>query len=226
MKTLHHKYLPKFIAPVLIFTLFPIAWAQTWDEFNNFLKTTKSFSANFKQNAPDGVSKNQEGLIIFKSPQKLLWQLNQEGTKTARQIILVNTPPAPEKATALIYDLDLRQAIKKNLDINENITPADILLGRITLDKNFILQPPSQNEEADKGWLVAKPKKVDANQNILKIKIKLENGVLVAINMWDSLEREVLINFSAININKTLDEKIFNLVLPESVDVIDETANK
>lgn len=214
------KHINSFVLIISSIFFINLAKANTWEDFNNYLKNNKTFTANFNQ-----VSENNNvsvsGKLYVKVPNNFRWEVNSEKNDKPIQIITVENKG--EYSLAKIYDLDLRQVIIKKLMINQTITPAEILLGKVVLEKSFDLQAPEKNSPNDKGWLIATAKADNPNNEIKLLKINFNNNTLSAIKFVDALDRSILINFSSIVINKNIDNDIFKLNLPSNIDIIDDS---
>ena len=193
--------------------------ANSWDDFYSFINNTQTYQANFTQSIKGNKSKIT-GKVSVKLPEKLRWETYNKNQQIS-QIITVNS--SKNQKLAQIYDVDLYQVIIKDLNRTQSIIPADILLGKATLENLFILQQSDQNSLEDVGWLVAKSNDLTSNDEIKELKLKIENSRLLAIQIQDLLDREIEINFSEITINQPIDDQLFILNLPEGVDIIDDT---
>jgi outer membrane lipoprotein carrier protein len=118
-----------------------------------------------------------------------------------------------------IYDPDLMQATKQQLDTQVGNTPALLLSGDPRkLNESFVIS----EEQGGKGEQVflLKPRSKDALFDHLKVRFK--GAQLLQMTLADSLGQKTDIRFLNVKVNPSLKGKLFEFTPPKGVDIIDE----
>lgn len=175
-------------------------------QFKNFLATTKSLTANFKQislNKNGKVLNTSQGLFFLNRPEKFRWIYK----KPFAQEIISNGK------TIWLYDIDLEQVTLKKIDTLYS-TPALLLSGKLDLVENFIIQ-----SEADANTIRIKffPKNQDSAFNYIIISMK--NNVLNTMELMNNFDQLTKIYFFNSVINSPIDDAKFEFTIPKGVDV-------
>ena len=181
---------------------------------NKLLTNTKSMTASFTQNTK-GASSGQlssgngnfSGVMSVQRPNNFRW----ETKSPSEQLIVANG------SSLWIYDKDLEQATKQNVDAQIGNTPALLLSGDPNkIDQNFKITQPY----ADKNYYVLYPKSGSASFKSLSMSFSGGKPVMMVLN--DSLGQTTTIKFSAIKMNPSINSSQFKFTPPKGVDVINQ----
>lgn len=152
------------------------------------------------------------GTMQVKRPGQFRW----ETTSPSKQLIVTSGN------TVWIYDPDLEQAVRQNLDDQVGNTPALLLSGQsATIMKSFRVTQPKASEP----FFVLYPKADDGVFESLGIRFSSTSsgqGAPSQMILKDSLGQQTTINFSNVKLNPTLSANAFNFVPPKGTDVIDQ----
>ncbi|OJV94968.1 MAG: outer membrane lipoprotein carrier protein LolA [Gammaproteobacteria bacterium 39-13] len=177
------------------------------------LENIQTFRANFVQKIRgadgDNVSKSS-GEMMVRRPGKFYWK------SQAPDPVLV----VADGKHLWTYDIDLAQVTKQDLNQALGNTPASLLAGSVVnLKDSFKISTAKKNQcrGSDECYSLH-PLSKDAA--VADIVIGFAKGKLQEISMHDSLGQDVYTKFSKVEINKNLENKIFDFVPPKGVDVI------
>ncbi|MBC7698508.1 MAG: outer membrane lipoprotein chaperone LolA [Bacteroidia bacterium] len=189
----------------------PIAQADGISSLKNFYAKTNAMRANFYQIVTDRQGqKIQEvyGEMQLKRPNMFRWDYNKP---FEQQII-------SDGKQVWLYDTELAQVTVRALSKALGSSPAALLAGGESLDKNFKLVnlPAKDNQE----WVSANPN--DADSGFEKISLGFKNDLLQEMNLVDTFGHQTKIVFSKQLQNPVIDTKTFLFKPPKGVDVVGE----
>ena len=187
------------------------AHAGAIDKLHRFLETTKTLRADFAQIvvAKNGKRPQQSvGVMMISRPGKFRWQIEKPYSQ-----LLVG-----DGEKIWMYDPDLRQVTVKKMDAALGSTPAALLVGGNTLERNFDLRELGEREGLE--WLEAKPKSPDSGFEKLELGFDGEN--LKAMELYDNFGQTTSLVFSNLQRNPSLPAAQFRFVPPAGTDVIGE----
>jgi outer membrane lipoprotein carrier protein len=179
------------------------------DRFHRFFAGLRGFEATFDQ-----VIVNQEGKVVQRTrgtlqimrPGRFRWTYESP----YRQIIVT------DGKTLWVYDPDLEQVTRSDLDTSVGNTPAVLLSTEEPLDTLFrISEAPPEDGLA---WVALEPKGQEAN--FTRVLLGFDDRALVAMEIGDSFSQTVKLNFTRIKRNPDLDPALFEFKPPAGVDVI------
>lgn len=198
---------------LLLLLQIPLVYAEQkpLTQLKNFLATTKTLTANFKQVVYDENGKEKQtsyGVFNLSRPGKFRWNYQ----KPFLQEIVSNS------GKVWFYDADLEQVTIKKLDKSMGSTPALLLTGDVEIEKEFTLQ--KQGAEDELQWIKLLPKNPESNFKY--VLIGLNDGVLGGMELSDNFGQLTRIYFSEVVLNPQLkgDEFVFNI--PKGVDVLED----
>lgn len=202
--------------------------ATTQQATNNLIKQLsgiQSITANFEQKtkltnprtAPQsntGKPINQHmnqtftGVMKVARPGKFYW----ETLNPAKQLIVTTGK------SVWIYDPDLEQAVKQNLDEQVANTPALLLSGNAQeiMQAYDVSQP-----DAQKTYYSLKPKNTEGAFERLLISFGKNNAPTLMV-LEDSMGQTTTIQFSNVKVNGQLNQNVFNFTPPKGTDVIEQ----
>ncbi|MFI3221132.1 MAG: outer membrane lipoprotein chaperone LolA [Methylococcales bacterium] len=203
-----------FVAVLLtLLSLSNIVYAeeQPVTQLKNFLSTSKSFSADFKQvliNELGNPVQTSYGVFYLQRPGKFRWNY----AKPFQQEIVSTS------GKVWFYDVDLEQVTIKKLDDSVGSTPALLLSGQVSLEDNFTME--EQGTDGDMQWIKLLPKKQEGSFKY--VTIGLEKGKLAGMELMDNFGQLTRIYFSKILLNPPLKSTLFDFTPPKGVDVFSE----
>ncbi|MCX7066863.1 MAG: outer membrane lipoprotein chaperone LolA [Methylococcales bacterium] len=180
-------------------------------QLKNFLSTSKSFSADFKQvliNELGNPVQTSYGVFYLQRPGKFRWNY----AKPFQQEIVSTS------GKVWFYDVDLEQVTIKKLDESVGSTPALLLSGQVSLEDNFTME--EQGTDGDMQWIKLLPKKQEGSFKY--VTIGLEKGKLAGMELMDNFGQLTRIYFSKILLNPPLKSTLFDFTPPKGVDVFSE----
>ncbi|NOU24558.1 MAG: outer membrane lipoprotein chaperone LolA [Methylotenera sp.] len=188
-----------------------LAQADGIASLRKFYNETHALSANFYQVVTDRQGKKiQEvyGEMQLKRPNKFRWDYNKP---YEQQII-------SDGKQVWLYDTELAQVSVRELSKTLGSSPAALLAGDDSLDKNFKLVNAVSKDGLD--WVTTNPKDSDTGFN--KISLAFKNDVLYEMDMVDSFGHQTKIVFSNLVHNPIIEAKTFLFKPPKGVDVVGE----
>ena len=187
------------------------ARADAIEQLRAFHTTTKSGKVGFRQvvigKAQQGQQRESIGTFAFQRPGKFRWAYE----KPFEQLIV------GDGEKLWVYDKDLNQVIVRKLDVALGSTPAALLAGDSTLEKNFVLIDAGRNN--DLAYVEAKPNSSDTG--FARIKIGLSDNLPRTMELTDTFGNVTILTFSRFERNPTLDPDTFKFVPPQGADVIE-----
>lgn len=185
------------------------------------LSGIQSLTANFEQTTKtSGKTKNNKGLSAqhmnqsFKGtmkverPGKFSWQINSPVKQT-----IVSTG-----RTVWIYDPDLQQAVRQNLDEQVANTPALLLSGNTAqIQQSYRISQPDKT----KTYYTLYPKNKEGAFQSLTISFGAKNAPTLMI-LEDSLGQTTHVRFSNTKVNTKIPAGTFNFTPPKGTDIIDQ----
>lgn len=215
------------LAPVISTSILAAPTAATEQQATaNLVKQLngiKSITANFEQStkatagskAPQkkGLSAqhmNQtfKGVMKVARPGKFYW----ETTSPAKQTIVTTGK------MVWIYDPDLQQAIRQNLDEQVANTPALLLSGNTNqIMQSYRVTQPNKG----KTYYTLFPKQNDGAFQSLTISFGANKAPSLMI-LEDSLGQTTYVRFNNVKVNPSLSDATFNFTPPKGTDIIDQ----
>lgn len=178
----------------------------------SFLKDFKTLQADFTQTLLNEHGERLEqtsGTLYLQRPGKFHWSYRKPYLQTI----------ISDGEVLWVYDEDLEQVTIKHITAETlNQTPAGIILGDAELEKHFVQVDMGDIEGFD--WIELTPRDLEAQYQNIRIGFDANNLGMMIIT--DSLGQTTRIDFSNINKNSGLTANLFNLDIPDFVDIIDE----
>jgi outer membrane lipoprotein carrier protein len=213
------------LAPVMSTSVFAATAAPEQQATANLIKQLsglQSITANFEQKTTVNnakASKNKgltaqhmnqtfKGTMKVARPGKFYW----ETTSPAKQKIVSSGK------TVWIYDPDLQQAVRQNLDEQVANTPALLLSGNTTqiMQTYRVTQP-----DKTKTYYTLYPKQKDGAFQSLTISFGAKNAPTLMI-LQDSLGQTTHVRFNNVQVNTNVPASVFNFTPPKGTDIIDQ----
>ena len=169
----------------------------------------ETMSASFEQiigsdkNSKENISK---GYLVIKKPDYMLWHINDPTEK----VIMF------KEGLISIYDPDLNQVIKTEIDEFKEANWIRILMGESELIENY----EQKIDVFDSHTLIRFESLLkDPIGNTFTIKIK--EGLIEYIDIEQSERERIYIALQDIDINEKIDVQYFDGLIPNDVDVIE-----
>jgi outer membrane lipoprotein carrier protein len=188
-----------------------LAKADGTSSLKNFYDQTHAMRANFYQLVTDKQGRKiQEvyGQVQLKRPNKFRWDYNKP---FEQQII-------SDGKQVWLYDTELAQVTVRELSKALGSSPAALLAGDDSLDKNFKLMNASRTDNLD--WVIATPK--DKDTGFEQISLGFKDNALQEMDLVDSFGHQTKIVFTKLESNPVIDAKTFLFKPPKGVDVVGE----
>ena len=181
------------------------------DKLHQFLESTRTVRADFTQTV---VARNgrkpqlSSGVMMFARPGKFRWQIE----KPYSQLLL------GDGERVWIHDPDLRQVTVRKAGTALGGTPAALLAGESTIEKNFSLSEMGDKDGLE--WVEAIPKSQDSGFE--KVRLGFAGNDLRAMELLDSLGQTTSLLFTHLERNPRLAPALFRFTPPANVDVVGE----
>ncbi len=184
------------------------------DKVQKFYAQAQDFQADFKQSYTYkiyGRKKLSTGKVFFKKPARMRWDYE---VPTPRVFIA-------DGKTLWVYEPEEAQVFKRDLSSAQLPVALRFMQGEAKLDDEFDVETLK-----DLGQGVAelslKPKRAQSDFKALRLKVKSENGEVLASTLVDATGNLNEIKFVAVKVNQGLPNSGFSFTPPEGVRVIDE----
>jgi outer membrane lipoprotein carrier protein len=195
-----------------LFFLFSIAYAGDKDsaDLQSRLSSLRTLKANFKETVSDedgGILQISSGVVTIKKPGYFRWEI----LSPSPQLIVT------DGSRVWIYDEDLAQVIIQHLGNRLTQTPFLLLS-----NDNFSLEQEFDIKEDVDGHFTLLPK--NKGEDFKSITLSFNGLDVNKLYLKTAVGENTEIDFSNVQTNLPVDEKIFHFVPPRNVDVQDETA--
>ncbi|MGH8713448.1 MAG: outer membrane lipoprotein chaperone LolA [Casimicrobiaceae bacterium] len=187
------------------------AAASGRDQLRAFLSGAKSGKTTFRQVVSSKAGRPAEessGTFAFSRPGKFRWTYE----KPHAQIIV------GDGEKLWIYDPDLNQVIVRKLDRALGASPAALLAGDDTLDKDFELRDGGAGDGVE--YVDARPRAADSGFSAVRIGLK--DNLPRTMELHDSFGQVTQLTFGAFERNAAVDAALFRFVPPPGADVVGE----
>ncbi|MES2823394.1 MAG: outer membrane lipoprotein chaperone LolA [Pseudomonadota bacterium] len=174
------------------------------------LDAMTSLQGDFVQTLLDQNGKKldeSKGTFIMQRPGKFYW----DTTSPAPQLLISN------QKTIWLYDPDLQTVTVRPFSDDLQKTPTLLLTADVeSLRKHFSIKRSEQPNKVEKFTLTPKV----SESLFQQLTLIFIDGLLTEFNIQDSLSQITQIVLSKQKRNQPVDEKLFNFVPPEGVDII------
>jgi len=177
-------------------------------QLKTFLATTHSLTADFKQVSFDqygNPAQTSYGIFYLSRPGNFRWNYQKP---FIQEIVSHDNK-------VWFYDADLEQVTIKTVDDSLGASPALLLSGELNLEENFILE--QQGIDEDLEWIKLSPK--NEQSSFKTILIGMSEGTLAGMELSDNFGQLTRIYFTNLQLNPKLSEDVFQLTVPQGVDV-------
>jgi outer membrane lipoprotein carrier protein len=185
--------------------------AGALDELNTFVSQTKSARATFSQTVigrNGKVTQKAAGTFAFQRPGKFRFIYEKPYAQTI----------VGDGQKLWTWDKELNQVTIKPMTDALGATPAALLTGDGSLERNFTLKEAGESEGLQ--WVEATPKQQEAGFE--KVRIGFKNGQPLAMEVHDNFAQTTLLQFSNFERNVKFDAADFHFTPPKGADVVGE----
>lgn len=189
-----------------------VAWAeeQAADRLADALSNYSTFQAAFTQTVADDqgrVMQETNGNLKAKRPGLFYWE-----TEPPENQFIVS-----DGDTVELYDPDLEQVTVQTLDEQVSTTPALLLSGETDgLDETYDISEERYGEHTREYTLL--PRSEDSL--FVSLTLTFYDDELQAMRLEDSMAQRTELEFGSVRINDEVDDDVFKLDYPDTVDVI------
>ena len=181
------------------------------EKLHAFIEQTRSAKATFTQEVIDAngvVQQQASGTVQFQRPGKFRWTYD----KPYEQIIV------GDGEKLWIYDKDLNQVTRRNLDKALGSSPAALLAGADDVDKYFSLNAIGVRRKLD--WLEVKPYNEDSLFE--KVRMGFRGNTLEVMELRDHFGQKTTITLSNLQRNPKTPPDLYTFTVPKGADVVTE----
>ncbi len=199
----------RLLAAALLFGGAGIVQADSLAQLRQFMDGTRSARGSFNQQVLSKSGRKPQqasGTFAFSRPGKFRWTYE----KPYAQLLV------GDGSKLWAWDQELNQVTTKKLGQALGSTPAAILAGDNSLEKNFTLKDDGTADGLE--WVEARPKADDSSFE--RIRMGFSGGQLKAMVLHDNFGQTTSLSFLQMERNPTLDAGLFRFVPPKGADVI------
>ena len=181
------------------------------DKLHQFLESTRTMRADFAQSVAARNGRKPQlssGVMMFARPGKFRWEIE----KPYAQLLV------GDGERVWIHDPDLRQVTVRKVGSALGGTPAALLAGESTIEKNFALREAGDKDGLE--WVEATPRSPDSGFE--KVSLGFAGSDLRAMELLDSLGQTTSLRFAHLERNPRLAPSLFRFTPPANSDVIGE----
>lgn len=189
-----------------------LSQATAIDSLKGFVRDVRTVRATFSQVLLDRdlrVAQKASGTMQFERPGKFRWVYEKP---YEQQIV-------GDGAKVWFYDHDLNQVTVRKLDAAIGSSPAALLAGSNTIEKDFILNDIGLQGEIE--WLEARPRNKESTFELVRLGFT-PKGQLKAMELRDNFGQTTVLQFSELEKNPRLSSKVFEFTPPPGTDIISD----
>ena len=158
------------------------------------------------QNNDDGLSSKTKGYLVVKRPELMLWHINEPSER-----ILIF-----DRGSILIFDPDLNQVIKTDINQYQESNWIKILLGQSELNDFY-----KQYREDSSSHTLIRYEPLLNNSLMNRILLTIKEDVIHSIEIKQSEMETIHIDFDEIDMNKEIKDSFFYESIPKDAEVIE-----
>ena len=191
---------------LLIVSLFfaQVSFALDDSEALNFNTMRASFVQTIQNN--DGLGSKSKGYLVVKRPELMLWHINEPSER-----ILIF-----DRGSILIFDPDLNQAIKTDINQYQESNWIKILLGQSELNDFY-----EQYREDSSSHTLIRYEPLSNNSLMNTILLTIKEDVIHSIEIKQSEMETIHIDFDEIDMDIEIKESFFYESIPNEAEVIE-----
>ena len=182
-----------------------VSFALDDSEALNFNTMRASFVQTI-QNNDDGLSSKSKGYLVVKRPELMLWHINEPSER-----ILIF-----DRGSILIFDPDLNQVIKTDINQYQESNWIKILLGQSELNDFY-----KQYREDSSSHTLIRYEPLSNNSLMNTILLTIKEDVIHSIEIKQSEMETIHIDFDEIDMNIEIKDSFFYESIPNDAEVIE-----
>ena len=182
-----------------------VSFALDDSEALNFNTMRASFVQTI-QNNDDGLSSKTKGYLVVKRPELMLWHINEPSER-----ILIF-----DRGSILIFDPDLNQVIKTDINQYQESNWIKILLGQSELNDFY-----KQYREDSSSHTLIRYEPLLNNSLMNTILLTIKEDVIHSIEIKQSEMETIHIDFDEIDMNIEIKDSFFYESIPNDAEVIE-----
>jgi chaperone LolA len=194
--------------------LLPLADAAAGrEQLEQFITSTTAWQAEFQQevyNEQEQLVEKAAGRFSLLRPGMFRWEYTAPWDQTI----------VADGERVWLYDADLEQVTIRSLAGGLSQTPAALLAGDVSALNAVTVVAVT----GDDGISRLEMQNVDSNSDFERVTVLFRGSNLVGLELADRLGQITRIRFFSPVVNPDLSKADFELVVPDSVDIIDESA--
>lgn len=186
--------------------------ASAIDSLKAFVQQAHTFKAVFSQTLLDKnlqIMQEASGVMMFERPGKFRWFYE----KPYQQLIV------GDGSRVWFYDHDLNQVTVRQLDLAIGSSPAALLAGSSTIERDFELAEIEVRDDME--WLEATPRAKESTFELIRMGFS-RTGELREMVLRDNFGQFTLLVFTDLDANPVLAPDLFQFTPPEGADVISD----
>ena len=164
-----------------------------------------SFVQTIQKN-DDGLGSKSKGYLVVKRPELMLWHINEPSER-----ILIF-----DRGSILIFDPDLNQAIKTDINQYQESNWIKILLGQSELNDSY-----EQYREDSSSHTLIRYEPLSNNSLMNTILLTIKEDVIHSIEIKQSKMETIHIDFDEIDMNIEIKDSFFYESIPNDAEVIE-----
>ena len=187
------------------------AIAGSIEKLHAFIEQTRSAKSSFTQEVTDSngsVQQQASGTVQFERPGKFRWTYD----KPYEQVIV------GDGEKLWIYDKELNQVTRRNLDKALGSSPAALLAGADDVDRFFSLNAVGVKNKLD--WLEVRP--YDQDSLFEKVRMGFRGNMLEIMELHDHFGQKTTIKFSNLQRNPKSAPDLYTFTVPKGADLVTE----
>ena len=187
------------------------ASAGSIEKLHAFIEQTRSAKSNFTQEVIDSngsVQQQASGTVQFERPGKFRWTYD----KPYEQVIV------GDGEKLWIYDKELNQVTRRNLDKALGSSPAALLAGADDGDRFLSLNAVGVKNKLD--WLEVRP--YDQDSLFEKVRMGFRGNMLEIMELRDHFGQKTTITFSNLQRNPRSAPDLYTFTVPKGADLVTE----
>lgn len=187
---------------------FAFAGDQGITRLHAFFDGLRTLSAGFDQTITQNgrLVQQTRGTLHILRPGKFRWAYDSP----FEQLLIT------DGHTLWVYEPDLEQVTRSDLDESVGNTPAVLLSTQEPLEQLFLIIDGGRKDGLD--WAMLEP--YGEQSTFSRIFLGFDGSTLAAMEIVDALEQRVQIRFRELKRNAGVDPALFEFVIPDGVDVI------
>jgi outer membrane lipoprotein carrier protein len=182
----------------------------------SFLDATRNYQARFEQLVTDErglLVEEGAGTFWLKRPGNLRWHYEQPWERDI----------AATESRIWMYDAELEQLTIRAASGALATTPAALLIGDISVLDDYALagQLAADADGAAQSEVTLTP--LGSGGDFARIGLIFNNALLTELVLFDRFGQRTQIKFTDIRVNEPIDAVVFEIDVPDTADVIDES---